>query len=93
MQTQLRDGEVLLLFADARQALQLYLGTTISNNMSYLGTKTGHPPTLSQLTNHATMRRVEALLGLFYTTLHAREYGMRILCQLITEACSASGRV
>jgi hypothetical protein len=25
-----------------------YLGTTISNNMSYRGTRTGHPPTLSR---------------------------------------------
>ena len=67
-----------------------YLGTTISNNMSYRGTKTGHPPTLSQVTNDAMMRRVEALLGPFYTTLHAREYGVRVLRQLITEACSAA---
>ncbi len=36
------------------------------------------------------MRRVEALLGPFYTTLHAREYGVRVLRQLITEACSAA---
>ena len=67
-----------------------YLGTTISNNMSYRGTKTGHPPTLSHVTNDAMMRRVEALLGPFYTTLHAREYGVRVLRQLITEACSAA---
>ena len=67
-----------------------YLGTTISNDMSYRGTKTGHPPTLSQVTNDAMMRRVEALLGPFYTTLHAREYGVRVLRQLITEACSAA---
>ena len=67
-----------------------YLGTTISNNMSYRGTRTGHPPTLSQTTNDAMMRRVEALLGPFYTTLHAREYGVRVLRQLITEACSAA---
>jgi hypothetical protein len=25
------------------------------------------------------MRRVKALLGPFYTTLHAREYGVRVL--------------
>ncbi len=68
-----------------------YRGTTISNNMSYRGTKTSHPPTLSQTSGHdAMMRPVEALLGPVYTTLHAREYGVRVLRQLITEACSAA---
>jgi hypothetical protein len=66
-----------------------YLGTTI-HNMSYRGTKMNHPPTLSQTTNDAMMRQVEALLGPRNTTLHAREYCVRVLRQLITEACSAA---
>lgn len=67
-----------------------YLGTVISNNMSYRGTKTGHPPTLSQTTNDAIEQRVCALLQPFRTALRTREVGVRALRQLITEVCSAA---
>ena len=37
-----------------------YLGITISNNMSYRGTKTVHPPTLSQTTKCVTTALTQA---------------------------------
>jgi hypothetical protein len=67
-----------------------YLGTVLSNAMSYRGTKVGHPPTLSQVTNDAIEQRVRALLGPFYAGVRAHELGVRALRQLITEICSAA---
>ena len=67
-----------------------YLGTTISSDMRYGGTKRAHPPSLSRATREAMMQRVNAVQRHLVTAVRARELSVRVLRQVVTEMCSAA---
>ena len=67
-----------------------YLGTIISSDMRYVGTKAAHAPSLSIATRNAMKRRVDAVEFHLGAAARAREFGVRVLRQIVTEMCSAA---